>query len=167
MRLELTFDPRDPSLAAFQAFPWELLRQPDHPESPALSRRRPIVRCLAVPVSVYAAPRPTVLRIVAVAANPRGLEPLDLARELRKLRKAAGSASGLAVVTPRSPTLAALRQTLLDQECHVLHFMGHGGSVAGQTERVLFFETEDGNADPVTGTDLINKIVDRTGRENT
>lgn len=166
LRLELMLDPRDPSLAAFQAFPWELLRQPDTPESPALSRRRPVVRYLAVPRPVYAAPRPTVLRIVAVAANPRhpGLDRLNLARELRNLRQAVGSASGLDLVTPRSPTLAALRQTLLAQECHVLHFMGHGGSVSEQTtrqtERVLFFETEDGNADPVSGTDLVNKLAD-------
>jgi hypothetical protein len=162
LRLELMLDPRDPSLAAFQELPWELLHQPDNPESPALSRRRPIVRYLAVPRPIYAAPRPTVLRIVAVAANPRhtGLAPLNLARELRNLRKSMGSASGLDIVTPRSPTLAALRQTLLAQECHVLHFMGHGGSMEGEEERVLFFETEDGNADPVSGTDLINKLAD-------
>jgi hypothetical protein len=162
LRLELMLDPRDPSLAAFQAFPWELLRQPDMPESPALSRRRPIVRFLAVPRTVYAAPRPTVLRIVAVAANPRqaGFDPLNLPRELRNLQEAVGSALGLDIVTPRAPTLAALRQTLLAQECHVLHFMGHGGSIAGQTERGLFFETEDGNADPVSGADLVNKLAD-------
>lgn len=160
LRLELMLDPRDPSLAAFQAFPWELLRQPGHPESPALSRRQPVVRYLAVPLPVYASPRPTVLRVVAVAASPRGLETLDLTRELRNLRKAAGSAAGLDVVTPRSPTLAALRQTLLAHECHVLHFMGHGGSVPGQADRALFFETEDGNADPVTGPDLVNKLAD-------
>jgi len=159
LRLELMLDPRDPSLTAFQEFPWELLRQPGMLESPALSRRQPVVRYLAVPRSVYVAPRPTILRIVAVAANPRGLDPLDLPRELRKLRKAAGSAPGLDVVTPQSSTLAALRQTLLAKECHVLHFMGHGGSVAGQPERVLFFETEDGNPDPVSGTDLLNKLA--------
>jgi hypothetical protein len=162
LRLELMLDPRDPSLAAFQAFPWEILRQPDNPESPSLSRRRPIVRYLAVPRPVYAAPRPAVLRIVALAANPRhtGLANLNLTRELLNLREAVGSVSGLDIVTPRSPTLAALRQTLLAQECHALHFMGHGGSVAEKLERVLFFETEDGKADPVSGTDLVNKIAD-------
>jgi Tfp pilus assembly protein PilF len=38
--------------------------------------------------------------------------------------------------------------------------MGHGGSVLGREERVLFFETDDGSADPVTGTDLVNKLAD-------
>jgi hypothetical protein len=162
LRLKLVFS--DPSLVPFQVFPWELLRQPGKPGSLALSRRQPIVRYLTVAKPVYAARRPSVLRIVAVAASPRhgGLSSLDLARELRHLQEAVGSVSVLDLVIPRSPTLAALRQTLLAQECHVLHFMGHGGIVEGQVERVLFFETEDGNADPVRGTDLFNKLADRT-----
>jgi hypothetical protein len=164
LRLELMLDPRDPNLATFQAFPWELLRQPDTPEFPVLSRRQPLVRYLAVPKPVYAANRPAVLRILAVAANPRsgGLfrGSLDIARELHNLQQAVGSAPNLEIVTPQAPTLTSLRQALLDQECHVLHFIGHGGLEAGQEERVLFFESESGSADPVRGKDLLNKLTD-------
>src|SRR5215210_8056954 len=49
LRLEITLDPRDPRLATLQQLPWELLRQPGTPEAMALSRRRPLVRYLAVP----------------------------------------------------------------------------------------------------------------------
>src|SRR5262249_29854472 len=71
LRLELTFDPRDPNLRGVQALPWELLRQPGTPEFLALTRRLPVTRFLAVPRPVYAAPRPHTLRILAVAATVR------------------------------------------------------------------------------------------------
>jgi len=162
LRLKLMLDPRDSDLAPLQALPWELLRQPGTPEFLALSRRRPIVRYLAVPRPVYAAPRPRPLRIVPVAASPSGddLDPLDLARELRNLREAVGSAAGIEIVTPEVRTLAALRETLGARECHVIHFMGHGGSMPGQAKKVLFFEAEDGRAQPVRGSDLMNKLGD-------
>jgi Tfp pilus assembly protein PilF len=165
LRLEIVLDPRDPRLARLQRLPWELLRQPGTPEALALSRRRPLVRYLSVPRPIHAARRPATLRILAVGADPRasGLPPLDLARELRHLREAVGSAPGgvaLEIVQPDAPTLAGLRRALLDQECHVLHFMGHGGRVLERDEWVLFFENEAGGAEPVRGTDLMNKLAD-------
>jgi len=163
LRLELMVDPRDPDLAAVQALPWELIRKPGTAEFPALSPQRPIVRYLAVPRAVRSARRPAILRILAVAANPRrpDLDPLDLTRELRNLRTAARATPGVEVVTPKRPTLAALREALLAQECHVLHFMGHGGAVPGQREQALFLETETGGAEPVLGEDLLNKLGGR------
>jgi tetratricopeptide (TPR) repeat protein len=162
LRLELTLDPRNPDLATLQAFPWELMRQPSTGKFLTLSLRSPVTRFLTVPQPVYAAPLPNPFRILVVAARPRlpssNLPPLDLERELRNLREAVRTAA--LVVTPEAPTLAALRKALRDQECHVLHFMGHGGSVADQKEKVLFFEAEDGSTVPVRGTDLLNKISD-------
>ncbi len=159
LRLELMLDPLDPDLAAIQALPWELLRNPATSDFPALNPRQPIVRYLTVPLGTKAAGRPKPLRILAVAAKPWDEHPLDLERELRNLREAVGTNSGIKIVTPERPTLAALRKALLEQECHVLHFMGHGGSVPGQAERVLFLETENGDAEPVRGTDLVNKLA--------
>jgi len=162
LRLELMFDPHDPDLAAVQTLPWELMRKPGNPNFLALSLRRPIVRYLAVSQTVKAAPRPNPLRILAVAAKPHHnlLSSLNLAHELCNLRETAGPSSGIEVVTPERPTLAALRKALLDHKCHVLHFMGHGGSLPNQTERVLFLETETGDAEPVRGEDLVNKLAD-------
>jgi hypothetical protein len=164
LRIEIQLDPRDPRLASLQHLPWELLRQPGTPEAMALSRRRPLVRYLMVPRPVYAAPRPTVLRILAVRASPAPSRPLDLALEMRNLREAVGSARDggrIEVVEPEAPTLAAVRQALLETECHVLHFMGHGGSAAGQEEEgALCFEDADGGAFAVSGTDLVNKLDD-------
>lgn len=160
--LELMLDPRTAGVAALQELPWELMRQPGTPEFLALSRRRPLVRYLAVPRAIYTPRRVEALRVLAVSANPRShhLEPLDLARELRNLEKAVASTGSLELVRPEAPTLAALRQACLERECQVLHFMGHGGSVPGGAEGVLFFETEAGRADPVRGVDLVNKLAD-------
>lgn len=162
LRLELMLDPRDPDIAVLQTLPWELLRQPGTPEFLALSRRRPVIRYLAVPRAVYTAAPVQTLRILTVAANPHHghLDALDLTREFRNLETAIGSASNLEIVRPQAPTFAALRQACIEQQCHVLHFMGHGGSVPGRDERVLYFETDDGSADPVGGTDLVNKLAD-------
>jgi hypothetical protein len=159
LRLELTFDPRDPDLNGVQALPWELLRQPGTPEFLALNRRLPVTRFLEVPRPVYAATRPPALRILAVPAAVRhsGLPSLALDRELANLRQAVGSAAE--VVTPEAPTLAAMHRAFGERQFHVLHFMGHGGSVAEMPEPVLFFAAEDGSVDPVQGVDLVNQLA--------
>lgn len=161
LRLELMLHPLDPDLAAVQALPWELIRKPGKPGYPALNPRHPIVRYLAGSAGRKATRRPTPLRILVVAANPRhpDLPRLNLDRELRNLREAVSSSPGIDIVTPERPTLASIRRALLAHECHVLHFMGHGGSVPGQAERILFLETETGDAEPVRGTDLVNKLA--------
>lgn len=162
LRIELMLDPRDAGIAAFQAFPWELMRQPGTPEFLALSRRRPFVRSLAVPRAVYTPRRVSTLRILAVASNPRdeNLGPLDLAREMRNLEEAVGATDKLEIVRPEAPTFAALRQACSERKCQVLHFMGHGGSGPGGAEGVLFFEAEDEGSDPIRGVDLMNKLTD-------
>jgi Tfp pilus assembly protein PilF len=161
LRIELMLDPRDSGLVALQALPWELMRQPGTPEFLALSRRSPVVRYLAVPRSVPALHPPKVLRILAVGTSPRDQPRLNLDRELRNLRDAVGASTAIQIVEPKARTLAALREALLDHECHVLHFMGHGDASAGK-EGVLLFETEGGVSEPVRGQDLMNKLADRS-----
>lgn len=161
LRIKLMLDPNDPELAPLLALPWELLRQPDTPEFLGLSRWHSIVRYLMVPRPVYAAKRPSRLRILTVAASPRGrhLPLLDLERERRNLSEALRSADAESVETA-TPTLAGLRQALLAGEFHVLHFMGHGSFRASDGGGVLYFETANGEADPILGADLANKLAD-------
>jgi tetratricopeptide (TPR) repeat protein len=157
LRIELTLNPQNPDLAAVQALPWELLRPPGTPDFLGLNPRTPITRFLMVPRPITAATRPQILRILAVRPLSLELPSLDLDKELRNLREAAGSA---AQVIPVGPTLDALRQALRGPESHVLHFMGHGGAPEGQAENVLLFEEDDdGNPVPVTGSDLANVLA--------
>lgn len=157
LRMKLMIDPLDPALGPLQALPWELMRQPGSPEFLALNRLRSIVRHLQIPSPVTACPRPERLRILVVAACPRGRDELDLEGEIRKVREALASAVDIEVVEPIPSTREEMRQALLARECHVLHFIGHGGFPAG--EGILAFEADDGAEDPVSGTDLINKLT--------
>ncbi|HEV7671090.1 MAG TPA: CHAT domain-containing protein [Thermoanaerobaculia bacterium] len=160
-RLELNFDPGDPQVALLQSLPWELLRKPDTPAFVALDRQRSIVRYLLVDRRISAAPKPKKLRILAVAAEPRlpGARYLDLEGELRNLRSAVEESPNLELIELQNATLAALRHTLVEKECHVLHFLGHGGRHEKTGDQVLFFEKERRAADPVTGSDLMNTLA--------
>jgi tetratricopeptide (TPR) repeat protein len=159
LRIKLMLDPSDPELAGLLDLPWEELRQPGMPDFLALSRWHSIVRYLMVPRPVQAAKRPPGLRILTLAASPRCLASLDLDRERRNLVEALRPAAGVEIVEAAAPTLAGLRQTLLAGECHVLHFMGHGSFDQEAGGGVLYFETEGGDADPVGGEDLANKLA--------
>lgn len=165
LRLELIFDPRDPQVAALQSFPWELLCRPGAPELIALHHQRSIVRYLIVPRTVPAADPPKVLRILAAAAEPRlrAARPLDLEGELRILRSTVAGSPHLELTELPNATLAALRHKLIEKEFHVLHFLGHGGRVEPGGDQVLFFENERREADPVTGSDLMNKLAGFSG----
>lgn len=160
LRLKLKLDPREPELAAFQAYPWELIREPGTPDSPVLSRQRPLVRFLAIPRSIPAHPKPTCLRILPVAPKPLDMDPLDLETELRNLKTALAGVPGVELAEPATPTLEGLRQALNERECHVLHFLGHGGFNERTSQGYLYFETENRTAAPVTGTALINELSD-------
>ncbi len=161
LRIELEIDPKDHGLTVLQALPWELLRKPKAPGYMALNRRLSIVRYLAVPSPVSAFSNPRKLRILAVAADPRlpSYRSLDLESELRNLRTAVAPLSNVELVIAPVASLDALREAIRENEFHVLHFMGHGGLIPGQQERVLYFEGKNRSPDPVTGTDLLNKLT--------
>ena len=153
------FDPRDPDAASLQTLPWELLRQPGTPDFLALDRRRSIVRYPLIPRPVEAAPKhPTKLRLLCVMANNRYLPGLDLERELQVLRRVVDKYSGVEIKLLRSPTLEAVRQTLIERECHVFHFIGHSDFTESEGG-VLFFERPDGSPDPIRGKDLASKLL--------
>jgi tetratricopeptide (TPR) repeat protein len=159
LRLKLMLDPSDPDLEGLLDLPWEALRQPGTPNFLALSRYHSIVRYLMVPRPVQATARPRVLRILSLAVSPRGLPPLDLARERRNLAAAFEKASGIELVEAAAPTLKGLRQELLAHECHCFHFIGHGSFEAKAGGGVLYLETENGQARPVSGEELANTLA--------
>jgi hypothetical protein len=159
LRIKLMIDPREPQIAPLQVLPWELMRQPGTPEFLSLSRRRLFVRYLAVPRPIEIVRRPQVLRVLCVAASPADLPSLALDCELKNVRDAIGGAEGIEVVQLETPTLEGVRRALLEQECHVLHFMGHGDFAAAEGG-FLWFERSDGSGDPIRGEDLANKLAD-------
>ncbi|MBN1139452.1 MAG: PQQ-binding-like beta-propeller repeat protein [Anaerolineae bacterium] len=133
---------------ALAGLPWELLYDPQAGEFLALSARSPVVRHLPVarPAQLLALSPP--LHMLAVVASPQDLATLDTQAEIAALRAVlqplleAGQMQ-LHVLVP--PTAPALREYLLDQPCHLLHFVGHGAVDAGGG--YLALEDEDKRAD--------------------
>jgi CHAT domain/SMODS-associated and fused to various effectors sensor domain len=153
LRIRLNFDLDNPGVAALAALPWEMLRDPERSEFLSRSRRTPIVRFLSVPRP----PLPPLrgpLRILVIQSAPTTSAVLNLAAEWRKMWASLKRQPAIEVLSIEHPTLGALRQLLLEETWHVLHFMGHGGFDRTTGEGSLLFEDATGRSDRVTSTML-------------
>jgi hypothetical protein len=129
------------------SLPWELLYDQDRYLS--FDPRCPIVRFLDLPDAPPALSTEPPLRLLHLIANPADTVALDVEKEAALLNRAlAGlAAQRLVEVIPGRPgTLETLRRGVR-QECHVLHFSGHGE--VADDEGTLFFEDESGYHEPV------------------
>ena len=147
----------DPVLAAL---PWEAMY--DEAAGEYVCRRDQLVRHVGVASS--AAPLavdPLPLRILAVVSSPRGLPPLDTARERELLGRALARLveAGLAEVTwAPSAEWADLQDILLGGVWHVVHFTGHGDFDTDRDEGILALTGEDGRVDPVEASRLVDLL---------
>jgi hypothetical protein len=139
--------------------PWEAMY--DDALGSYVCRREQLVR--HVPVPSLAAPLAveSSLRILGVIASPRGLDALDTDREKAQLTRALGrlSSQGLAEVHwAPSATWADLQDLLQSEMWHVVHFIGHGDFDASRDEGVLALVAEDGRADLVEASRLVDLL---------
>jgi hypothetical protein len=154
LRVVLRID--SPALAGL---PWEAMF--DHTVGAYVCRQNQLVR--HVPVASVPAPlrvRPP-LRILGVVSSPRGLPALDVEKEQDQLARALARPVGQGLAEIRwasTVTWAGLQDMLLDEEWHVLHFIGHGDFDPGQDEGVLALEREDGRADLVAAHRLVDLL---------
>jgi hypothetical protein len=146
----------DPVLAGL---PWEAMY--DEGAGGYVCRRDQLVRHVAV----VSAPAPLQvdppLRVLGVVSSPRGLPVLDTGRERDLLEGALSrlAGAGLAEVTwAPSATWADLQDMLLGRQWHVLHFIGHGDFDPGRDEGILALTGEDGRADLVEATRLVDLL---------
>lgn len=162
LRIRVSINPRCPELAPLQALPWELLCRPETEDFLCLSRRTPVVRSLeAHRPQRPAIARPRRLRILAIAASPKGSPPLDVERERAHLEAAwKGRGRKAEIVFLRRGGLAEIRQTLLAAPFHILHFMGHGRFDEESGEGMLEFERRDGAGEAVEGRRLAELFYD-------
>jgi CHAT domain/SMODS-associated and fused to various effectors sensor domain len=157
LRLRLTFDRRE-DFAGLATMPWELLF--DGQQFLALQRGTPIVRSHNQRIRP-----PTVasreLRVLLVDSRPHDLTSLATARETGRIRSALAANPAIEAIHVPRPDIRKLRQQLDDQQCHVLHFMGHGDFRDGQEkEMVLWFEGDRGQAEAVSGELLAELVSD-------
>jgi 3',5'-cyclic AMP phosphodiesterase CpdA len=130
LRIRLKFYLADPQAGYLSSLPWEWLCDPKDGEFLAANPATPVVRDLVVrqPIGCLTVKAP--LRIVVVDAAPKGMQELNFAVERERLETALGplvAAGEVALLPVSQPTPEALREFLLDQDPHILHFMGHGG----------------------------------------
>ena len=144
LRIRFVFDPKGPDLTPWSVVPWELLRRGETREFLAQGRRTPVVRCLDVPRPVRPLPVEGKLRILLIESSPMGVPRLDVQRERLRIREElAARAEEVELLELPRAELACLRDFLLSEPVHVLHFMGHGDLTA-DGEGLLCFEDEVG-----------------------
>src|SRR3954452_11321672 len=102
------------------------------------------------------------VKVLFLAANPAGTQPLKLDEEIRQITakvRAAEYRDSLELVSRWAVRPDDLLQALLEEKPHVVHFSGHGSSAA---ELVLL--DDRGNPKPVSQAALVHLF--RTLRDN-
>ncbi len=130
------------------AWPWELLWDPEHRRFLALDENVAIVRCTEMPARDGAPAIVGPLRVLVAISTPPGTGVLDAAAEERLVREQlapvlAGGALELDVI--RDASLDGIRRRLQDDDVHVFHYIGHG-AVLPDAGSVLVLTGPDGQA---------------------
>jgi hypothetical protein len=144
----------DPYLATL---PWEYLFDPRRDASPALSETTPIVRYVSLQQPIEPLEVSLPLRLLAMVASPAGTPVLDTEGEMRRLEAAVEKlrVRGLIeLVWVEGQRPQDLQSALQASDCHIFHFIGHGGFDKGRGEGVVAFANDAGETMRVTGSDL-------------
>lgn len=159
-RLRLRLVIRAPDLAIW---PWEFLYDSSAARYLCLSRTSPVVRNLAVKAKV-ANPMDPPLRILCMAASPRGLDNLDVAGEKRTMQQALEEAQEEGLVELHfmaGQTWQDLQATVLDHgPWHVFHFIGHGQFDEQSGEACIVLADERGHPRPLMAPQLGQFLYD-------
>ncbi len=145
-----------PGLAAL---PWEAMY--DAETQTYVCRKEPLVRRVPAPHASTTPKLASPLRVLAMVASPRGLPAIDVEAERERLEDALGPQLDSGRVELHwldEVSWEGLHGLLLQQEWHVLHFIGHGTYDLDTDEGVLAFVGQDGRADYVTASSLADLL---------
>lgn len=154
--LQLALRLTAPELATL---PWEALFDP-HADV-YLCRKEPLVRHVPAPYSPPALELTPPLRVLAMAASPRGLPILDVAAERERLEEALAPHVRQGLIELEwldDASWAGIHAKLLEREWHVLHFIGHGTYDTATDEGMLAFVGADGRPDLVPANALADLL---------
>jgi hypothetical protein len=152
IRLRLRFD----NLPHLATLPWELLHGGEGLKFLSIQSNVAIVRDFSSPdTQLNSKERP--LNLLMVCARPSDLPDIKdeaIAKEFEAIEKFAEKATDKQVlVTVVDHATPAKFWGAINDECDLIHFIGHGGLEEGQG--VLYFENnDDGTADPMNQTAL-------------
>lgn len=145
-----------PGLAAL---PWEALFDPE--TQAYLCLKEPLVRHVPAPHSPPALSITPPLRVLGMISSPGGLPALDVEAERARLEEALRPHLDAGRVELRwldDVSWTGVHDKLLEEEWHVLHFIGHGGYDTETDEGVLAFVGRNGRADYVPASRLADLL---------
>jgi len=145
-----------PGLAAL---PWETLF--DAESGVYLCRKEPLVRNVPAPHAPTVLSIEPPMRILGMISSPRGLPALDVGGEKERLEEALRphlDSGRVELEWLDEVTWNGVHARLLQQQWHVLHFIGHGSYDVETDEGVLAFVGRDGRADYVTASTLADLL---------
>lgn len=156
LRLRLAF-----GAAELTALPWELLFDPEREEFLFWSHHNSLLRS----VDTQAERRPLLvdgpLRMLILSSRPEDKPGLALDEEVAMIRSALSGltdAKRLAIDWIDRPTLPQLAEYLDEHECHIVHFLGHGGFDESEGGALLF--EEEGGAHRPVRHDILGELLD-------
>lgn len=154
LRLKLQLNLVDPLVAPLAELPWEYLYSPEHGGFLGLHRQMPILRHLRLPLPTERTPVARSLRLLLVSSQPHTMPQLRLQEEGERIATILGTLPGVETLALHNPSIENLRDVLLKNDFHVLHFMGHGGFDAATGQGVLHF-TDANEAELLVGGKLL------------
>ena len=149
------------SAPGLSALPWEALYDPA--TETYLCRKEPLVRRVPAPHAPAPLAIDLPLRVLAMVSSPRGLPPLDVEHERELLEEALRphlDAGRVRIEWLEPVTWSGVHDKLLEQEWHVLHFIGHGTYDLDTDEGVLAFVGRDGRPDYVAASALADLLAE-------
>ncbi|WP_330474942.1 CHAT domain-containing protein [Terrabacter sp. C0L_2] len=137
--------------------PWELLYDPERHWYPCQLSRFPTLRFVDLPEPVLPLRVTGPLRMLVVISSPTDLPALEVEREWTLLRtelQPLVQSGRLELVRLPSSSLEDVRETLMHEDFHIFHHIGHGGVDAETGEGHLAFTGPDGRQRRVSGSQL-------------
>lgn len=144
----------DPELATL---PWEYLFDARRDAFPALAASTPIVRYISLQQAIEPLEVSLPLRLLAMVASPAGTPVLDTEEEMRRLETAVEKLRArrlIDLIWVEGQRPQDLHSALQASDCHIFHFIGHGGFDKARGEGVVAFANDAGETMRVTGSDL-------------
>jgi hypothetical protein len=162
LRIRLRFRFDDPEARYMAAVPWELLCG-QSPQFLATGRSTPIVREIQKAQAFESLSVEPPLRILVVDAVASPADAIKQKTEVDRMAAALGDLvdDGLVeLLCLEEPRPDVLRDVLLDEKVHILHFIGHGGFDPSSGFGALFFIHPDGSKHQVGGVQFATYLDD-------
>jgi len=129
--------------------PWEYLFDASTDRFLAQSNQTPVVRYMTIPEKVPALAIQFPLRILVMVSSPKDYPCLDVNREKANMEQALASlieSGKIQLEFLDNASLIALERKLRKQDCHIFHYIGHGGFDEQKQEGLLVLEDESGRS---------------------